>query len=75
MGKGIDLGRPDAPELAAVLDDFKDQLLIEFVRRLMDKKGDLIVPVKDIDGTGGYVLDFRVDPQLKNFIFHLNRKS
>lgn len=75
MGQGIDLGRADAPELAAVLDDFKDQLLILLVQKLVDQNGDLLVSVAEVDATGGLVLDFSIDPALKNFRFHLHKKS
>ena len=51
MGKGIDLARAAAPEHAAMLDDFKDQLLIVLVKRLA-KDGVLEVPVAEVDDTG-----------------------
>ena len=38
MGKGIDLARAAAPEHAAMLDDFKDQLLIALVKRLAKER-------------------------------------
>ena len=34
MGKGIDMAREGSPVHAAVLDDFKDQMLIVFLKRL-----------------------------------------
>ncbi len=34
MGKGIDMAREFAPEHAAVLDDFKDQLIVILLKRL-----------------------------------------
>lgn len=75
MGKGIDLGRAEAPELAAVLDDFKDQLMIAMAKRLADSNGELVIPVKEIDGTGDTVLEFRIDQKLQKFIFQVRRKS
>ena len=75
MGKSIDIGRHEAPELAALLDDMKDQLLIVLVNRLKDRDSTLVIPIQEIDDTGGYVMDFRVDPRLRNFIFHVQRKS
>lgn len=64
MGKGIDLARPFAPEHAAVLDDFKDQLLISLVRRL---GGKISIPVSEVDETGGYTLSFNVINGVFNF--------
>lgn len=63
MGKGIDLARDSAPEHAAVLDDFKDQLLIVFLKRL---GGKVSIPLAEVDDTGGDMLAFRVD----NGVFH-----
>lgn len=64
MGKGIDAARTDAPEHASVMDDFKDQLLIAFMRRL---GGKVSVPVKEVDETGGYVLAFNIEGGAFNF--------
>lgn len=57
MGKGIDAARPHAPLHAAVLDDFKEQLLIVFLKRL---GGKISVPVAEVDDTGGDLLAFSV---------------
>jgi len=57
MGKGIDLARGDAPEHAAVLDDFKDQLLIALVKRL---GGVVDIPVAEVDQTGRYTLALQI---------------
>lgn len=72
MGQGIDLARPHAPEHAAVLDDFKDQLLIALVRRLA-RRGTISIPISEVDDTGGVMLAFSV----KNgcFNFELRKKS
>ncbi len=64
MGKGIDLARLDAPEHAAMLDDFKDQLLIAFMRRLGNT---VSIPIVEIDETGGYLLALSIDNGLFNF--------
>jgi len=64
MGKGIDLARPDAPQHAAVLDEFKDQLLIALIQRL---GGRVNVPVKDVDQTGGVVLMMNIVDGSFNF--------
>lgn len=66
MGKGIEMARPDAPEHAAVLDDFKDQLLIALVRRLA-RRGTISIPVSEVDDTGGYLLAFSVKDDCFNF--------
>ncbi len=71
MGKGIDLARPDAPEHAAVLDDFKDQLLIVFLRRLGST---VSIPLSEVDDTGGELLAFRIDEN-KVFHFELRKKQ
>lgn len=70
MGKGIDAARHDAPEHAAVLDDFKDQLLIVFLKRL---GGKVTIPVAEVDDTGGDLLSFAVRD--RNFVFELRKKS
>lgn len=57
MGKGIDLARSGAPEHAAVLDDFKDQLLIVLVKRL---GGKVSLPVTEVDDTGRNTLSFNI---------------
>lgn len=64
MGKGIDLAREHAPLHAAVLDDFKDQLLIALVKRL---GGSVSMPVAEADDTGGWVLMFSVNDGVFNF--------
>lgn len=75
MGKGIDAARQDAPLHAAVLDDFKDQLLIVFLKRLLKGTGKtrLRIPVAETDDTGGDLLAFAV--QDGDFIFELRRKQ
>lgn len=70
MGKGIDEARPLAPEHTALLDDFKDQLLIVFLKRL---GGKVSIPVAEIDDTGMDLLSF----SLRDGVFHFmhTRKS
>lgn len=72
MGKGIDLAREHAPEHAAVLDDFKDQLIIVLVKRLA-KGGKLDIPVAEMDDTGSDLLAFAVRDGV--FHFELQRKQ
>lgn len=64
MGKGIEMARSDAPEHAVVLDDFKDQLLIVFLKRL---GGQVSIPLAEVDDTGQDTLAFRID---ENRVFH-----
>jgi hypothetical protein len=74
MGKGIDMARADAPEHAALMDDFKDQFIIVALKRL-EKLGDnLVFPLAEVDDTGQDMLAFRIDEQ-KNFIFVLEKKE
>lgn len=75
MGKGIDLAREDAPLHAAMLDDFKDQLLVTLLRRLADEKGHVQVPVQDVDDNGGFVVAFAVDPVTRVFNFEVRKKQ
>ena len=72
MGKGIDAARELAPEHAAVLDDFKDQLLIALIRRLV-KNNCVSIPVSEVDDTGGLLLAFSVNDGCFNF--ELRKKS
>lgn len=64
MGKGIDAARPEAPLHAAVLDDFKDQLLIVFLKRL---GGKVSIPVAEVDDTGNDLFCFSVVNGVFNF--------
>jgi hypothetical protein len=78
MGKGIDMARADAPEHAAVMDDFKDQLLIVLIKRLADKDGKLVIPVAETDDTGGDLLAFNVEglgTPTPAFHFYLEKKQ
>ena len=72
MGKGIDMARELAPEHAALLDDFKDQLLIVFLKRL---GGSIDIPVREVDDTGGDLFAFSVDPVKKEFHFEVRKKA
>lgn len=67
MGKGIDLTRQDAPLHAAVMDDFKDQLLIVCLKRLAGDGNTVSIPVAEVDATGGTMLAFSVNNGVFNF--------
>ena len=70
MGKGINLARGNAPLHAAVLDDFKDQLLIVFLKRL---GGKVRIPVTEVDNTGHDLLAMRIVDGV--FHFEAQKKS
>ena len=70
MGKGIDAARADSPLHAKVLDDLKDQLLIVFLKGL---GGTAVIPVAEVDDTGGDLLAFAVRDG--NFHFELRKKQ
>jgi hypothetical protein len=73
MGKGIDAVRMNAPEHAAMLDDFKDQLLIVFLKRLVVHGDDLVFPVAEVDDTGQDLLAFSI--RNRAFHFELRKKE
>jgi hypothetical protein len=63
MGIGVDLARPENPEHAKVIDDFKEQLLIVMVKRLGGKAE---IPIEEVDDTGKDLLMMSVE----NGAFH-----
>lgn len=65
MGKGIDAARAIAPLHAAVLDDFKDQLLIVLIKRL---GGRVDIPVAEVGATGSHILSFSVEDRIFKFV-------
>lgn len=74
MGKGIDVARAAGAGIHAdVLDDFKDQLLVVFLKRLKAAGQPLHFPVSEVDDTGHDLVSFRV----VNGVFHfeLSKKS
>jgi hypothetical protein len=71
MGKGIDYARAAGAGLHAdVMDDFKDQLLIVFLKRL---GGRVSIPVAEVDDTGSDILAFRIEDRV--FHFEMSKKS
>ena len=68
MGKGIDAARaiPGGELHAAVMDDFKDQLIIVLMKRLA-VAGKVSIPVAETDDTGGDMLSFSVNDGVFNF--------
>ena len=76
MGKGIDLAREAGAGIhAEVLDNFKDQLLVVFLKRLQDLGHSLTFSLTEIDDTGQDLVNFRVDPITQQFQFQLQKKS
>lgn len=79
MGKGIELARSADLEAggtglhADVLDNFKDQLMIVFLKRLVDKSGHFSVSVAEVDDTGQQVVSFSVNDGVFNFV--VSKKS
>lgn len=74
MGKGINLARAGGSGLHAdVLDDFKDQLLVVFLKRLVDKTGSFSVSVAEVDDTGRDLVSFSVNDGVFNF--QVSKKS
>ena len=71
MGKGIKLARELGAGLHAdVLDDFKDQLLIVFLKRL---GGKVSIPVAEFDDTSQDNLAFKIENGV--FTFETRKKS
>jgi hypothetical protein len=74
MGKGIDMARAAGAGIHAdVLDDFKDQLLVVFLKRLQALGHNLQFPVAEVDDTGRDIVSFRVEG--RTFHFELSKKS
>ena len=71
MGKGRQLAGPGLH--ADVLDDFKDQLMIVFLKRLVDKDGKFSVSVAEVDATGSHLVSFSVNDGVFNFV--MSKKS
>lgn len=74
MGKGIDMARElGAGVHADVLENFKEQLLVVFLKRLKAKGDSLIFSVAEVDNTGSDMLAFRIENGA--FHFELSKKS
>lgn len=74
MGKGIDMARELGADVHAdVLENFKEQLLVVFLKRLKSKGDSLVFPVTEVDNTGGDMLSFKVENGA--FHFELSKKS
>lgn len=71
MGKGLDLARENAPEHAALMDDFKDQLMIVLLKRLA-VDGKVNISLSEMDDTGQDMVSFSFKD--KTFYFELSKK-
>jgi len=72
--KGIEAARAAGADVHAdVLETFKGQLLIVFLKRLKAAGQSLDFPVAEVDDTGRDLLSFRIENGV--FHFELTRKS
>lgn len=77
MGQGLDLARaadPGAPH-HDLLENMRDQLIIALLKKLMDKDGNVAIPVEDVDNTGDSLVMFWVDQVTRTFHFEVRKKS
>jgi hypothetical protein len=79
MGKGIQMARDAGNSLHAdVLDDFKDQLLVVFLKELKSRGHSLQFPVSQVDDTGKDLVSMQVLTEgmpSPTFNFILSKKS
>lgn len=80
LPSGIDLARQAGSTAHAdLLEAFKEQLLIVFLKRVADDKGRFVIPVSEVDDTGQDLLSFSIveDPFIgyKEFHFQLSKKD
>jgi hypothetical protein len=72
MGKSMDMAKLDNPELAQLIDDMKDQLLLILVHRL---GGDITISVDEIDTLPvGKVMEMHFDIENRKFQFVVSEK-
>ena len=71
MGKVIDAIRGDSPDIAAVMDDLKDQLLLIFLKRL---GGKVSIPLDEMNDTYQDLLCLSIDEN-KTFHFEMRKKQ
>lgn len=70
MGLGVDLARAQAPEHAAVIDNFKEQLLIAAIKRL---GGEISIPITEVDDTAQDLLFMSIENG--EFKFEIRKKQ
>lgn len=73
MGTGIQAGIKAGgdPALLKALDDMKDQLLLVLIQRL---GGEVIIPVMDVNNTGGLIMTMDIESKPGSFVFKVGRK-
>lgn len=71
MGEGINLAFDDEED-AKMMENFRDQLLVALVKMY----GPIVtVPVREVDGTGGYIMLVRADQERGEFYLELRGKQ
>ena len=75
MGEGIDLAAQDNPEHAAVMENFRDQLIIVLMKRLVDSDGKLQISIAECDDTASDILAMGIDQEAGVFNFELKKKN
>ncbi len=75
MGDGIDLAAQENPEHAAVMENFRDQLIIVLMKRLAGPDGKLTISISECDDTASDMLAMGIDQEAGVFNFHLQRKN
>ncbi len=64
LAKDFDIADVFSEEHAALIEEFKDQLLIVLINRL---GGNITIPVAEIDATGGFLLSLNAVGSAFNF--------
>ncbi len=72
MGTGRDLARASDPGVPHhdVLENFRDQLIVAFLKRLADNEGVFEITVAEVDSTGDSIVSFAVRPSSAGQVFH-----
>jgi hypothetical protein len=74
MGQITDAAAQHNPELVRLMGNMKDQLLIALIKRLADEKGELTIPVTEVDDTWCAMIQIEVSVE-KAFKFKVLKKS
>lgn len=53
----------------------KDQILIALLKRLADEKGNVVLPVDELDNTGQNIVEMEHDIHNRAFNFKIRKKS
>lgn len=71
MGYGTDAARAEAPEHAAMIDTFKEALLLILIKRA---GGRVKISADEIDSAGELVLLMNLEPEKRTFNFEVRKK-